>query len=187
MPRSTDRFLATAIVCSVGIHIAGMLMPYILDFMLEEPHRQTTAPPAKYAPMLPRDKTAVWLTSPRKKEVPPPPPPILAPEEAIVTPATKEPQVYDAAQLTESPEPVGEVQLPNFPGATSSGGRAELILLISPQGEVLDISVADATMAPRALTSTLEAFRTTHFRPGTVNGNPVVSRIRIVVSLQNEH
>jgi TonB family protein len=186
MPRSADRFLATAIVCSVGIHLGATLAPYTLQLLRQEPLTLPTTPPPRYPPMLQRGKTTVWLTPPRKKEVPPPPPEIVAQQEPIVTPATMEPQVYEASQLTDSPEPVGAVPLMDFPSSIPSTGSAELTLLIDPEGKVLDISVANSTLAPRALEKALEAFRTTPFRPGTLNGNPVISRIKIVVALHPE-
>jgi len=97
-----------------------------------------------------------------------------------------EPDVYDAAELTDSPQPVGKVTLDNFPNGVSTRGSVELTLLISPAGEVLDISAANSTMTHQALDLTLDAFRSTHFRPGTMNGNPVSSRIKIVVNLESE-
>lgn len=184
MPYRADRILATGLGCSICIHIAVVFVPQILPFEQREQPGHLAAPPAQYPSMQDQGKVHAWLTAPRPRPTPPPPA-VLAPAKPIITPAAPENQVYEAAQLTETPEPVGEVPLPDFPAGISSGGTVELSLLIDPQGKVLEVSSGTSSMDPRAMLETLEAFRHIRFRPGTVNGTPVTSRIRIVVTLQN--
>jgi hypothetical protein len=184
----TDRILATAIGCSIAIHFLVASSPYAWRLFGIHPAGKTTTPPPVYPLMIKKGVTTAWLIPPKKipPPLPKPAPQVVEQKDPIATPATMEPDVYDAAELTDSPQPVGKVTLDNFPNGVSTRGSVELTLLISPAGEVLDISAANSTMTHQALDLTLDAFRSTHFRPGTMNGNPVSSRIKIVVNLESE-
>jgi len=188
MKITTGKTVAGAIFGSILLHIGLILTS---SAWLDENVRPASAPPVpSHIPRITQQGiTYAWLAPPQSpsRARRPEPPPFLSPDAPpITTPASPDQEIYEASRLSDTPEPIGEVPLDNLPPGVSSSGEVELSLLISSSGEVLHVDVTHSSLDPKALALTVQAFRDAPFRPGTFNGVPVTSRIKISVRLRQE-
>lgn len=154
------------------------------------------APRAEAKPVLLAESSAEQAgkqqeTATRSEEQPVPQPPAPAESPPAILPALEiplleDPTWYPAKQLDVHPSPLRPVR-PAYPQKAEERGiegYVVLLLLIDAQGEVKEISVAEANPEDYFEESALAAFRKVRFAPAQKNGRAVKSRVLIRVTYE---
>jgi protein TonB len=109
----------------------------------------------------------------------------LAPESQ---PQLDEEMVFELSQVDQPPRPLVKVA-PFYPlSARAKGieGKVELVLVVQTDGSVSDIEVTDSFPGNVFVQAALRAVRQWRFKPGTKDGQPVATRVRLPLRFQLE-
>ena len=96
--------------------------------------------------------------------------------------------IFEVSQVDQPPQPVFKVP-PIYPmNASIKGieGKVELIFLVQTDGIVSDIQVKDAFPKGVFEKAALRALKQWRFKPGTKNGQPVITRVYLPMRFQLE-
>lgn len=86
--------------------------------------------------------------------------------------------------LSVVPSALAPVLLTTPPGVPEGRYAAELTLYIDEAGQVQRVRVDSAGLLPELEAQARQAFMTTRFKPGEVNGQPVRARLRVAVEFE---
>lgn len=109
----------------------------------------------------------------------------LAPESQ---PQLGEEVVFELSQVDQPPRPLAKVP-PFYPlSARAKGieGKVELVFVVQSDGSVSDIEATDSFPGKIFVGAALRAVRQWRFKPGTKDGQPVATRVRLPLRFQLE-
>ena len=109
----------------------------------------------------------------------------LAPE---FQPQVDEEMVFDLSEVDQPPRSLVKVP-PFYPlSARAKGieGKVELVFVVQTDGSVSDIEVTDSFPGKIFVQAALRAVRQWRFKPGTKDGQPVATRVRLPLRFQLE-
>ena len=109
----------------------------------------------------------------------------LAPESQ---PQLDEETVFDLSEVDQPPRPLVKVA-PFYPlsaRAKDIEGKVELVFVVQTDGSVSDIEVTDSFPGKIFVQAALRAVRQWRFKPGTKDGQPVATRVRLPLRFQLE-
>jgi protein TonB len=109
----------------------------------------------------------------------------LAPESQ---PQLGEEMVFELSQVDQPPRPLVKVP-PFYPlSARAKGieGKVELVFVVQTDGSVSDIEATDSFPGKIFVQAALRAVRQWRFKPGTKDGQPVATRVRLPLRFQLE-
>lgn len=86
--------------------------------------------------------------------------------------------------LSVAPSPLAPVLLTTPLGVPEGRYAAELTLYIDEFGQVQRVRTDSAGLLPELEAQARQAFMTTRFKPGEVNGQPVRARLRVAVEFE---
>jgi len=97
--------------------------------------------------------------------------------------------VFELSEVDQPPRPLVKVP-PFYPlSARAKGieGQVELVFVVQADGSVSDIEVADSFPGRVFVEAALRAVRQWRFKPGTMEGQPVATRVRLPMRFQLEN
>lgn len=137
--------------------------------------------PAQAAPEAPQElqlEPPPEIPSPLPSQ---PPPPLRALESPVTAPTAR---YYEVHELDSVPAPRQEI-VPLYPPAALASrlsGLVQLEMYIDEAGEIQSVQVLRATTPGIFDQAALDAFRGQPFSPGTRNGQPVRTHLRLIVN-----
>lgn len=97
--------------------------------------------------------------------------------------------IFELSEVDQPPRPLVKVA-PFYPlNARAKGieGKVELVFVVQADGSVSDIEVADSFPGRVFVEAALRAVRQWRFKPGTKDGQPVATRVRLPMRFQLEN
>ena len=99
-----------------------------------------------------------------------------------------EEMVFELSEVDQPPRPLVKVP-PFYPlSARAKGieGKVALVFVVQADGSVSDVAVTDAFPGKIFVEAALRAVRQSRFKPGTKDGKPVATRVRLPLCFQLE-
>ncbi len=99
-----------------------------------------------------------------------------------------EDMVFELSEVDQPPRPLVKVP-PFYPlSARAKGieGKVELVFVVQADGAVSDVEVTDAFPGTIFVEAALRALRQWRFKPGTKDGQPVATRVRLPLGFKLE-
>lgn len=157
------------------------------------PERQAYDPLPAPQPARERERAASGLgdTGQREQEAariaeertPPPPPPVPAPVEAPPSPSPAGSLARGAA-----PEPIpGQMPTPSYPRRALRRGEEGTVLVraeVGSDGVPISVSLVQGSRSRELDRAALDAVRRWRFRPGHVNGHPIVGSVVVPIEFR---
>jgi hypothetical protein len=183
--------LFAALFCSFALHLLASIIIHPGSFIRNAPRVKLTAllkeAPVVNAPRAPSSEHK----QPLEKASTPTSTSNTSPEEASIADREKEAikpfhlpfaGYYPSSELTDPPEPLGEVDPPNLDKyPETEPGKIVLTLWISDFGNVV-YALRESSTLPEAVSNVIVAgFEQLKFKPGEINGRQVGTILRIEI------
>lgn len=190
--RSHHRILLASLTVSLALHTAIFLT---IDWGIA-PHPHKPLQPEAFSglhvvlqsPPLPDIATpqAAPLVLDTSQQNAPPAGPFEDPSSGNITvPLPAPPQYRSGAELDSRPHPSGAVVVP-YPATelTELKGSVVIVLYISASGAIDNLELIESNLPETFGQAAIEAFRSAPMQPGEKDGQPVPSRMKIMVDFE---